>query len=112
VPERLHRNLSDDRWRRMEICEQLANVGAEVGRSLAASARQQQERADQAMERALELFDLTVADPRHRGRRLREVCRAREVYLDYLVGDNQYGSTAASLEAYFTQFALATRRLR
>lgn len=94
----------------MNICEQLANVGAEVGRSMTASARQQPERAQHAMERALELFDLTVADPRHRGLRLREICRAREVYLDFLVGDNQYQSTAESLDRYFTQFAMAARR--
>jgi len=64
-----------------------------------------------ALERTLELFDLTIADPKlvHR---LKEISRSREVVCDFLVGDNQYGSTARSLEAYFLPFALAARRAR
>jgi hypothetical protein len=57
----------------------------------------------------LELFDLTVSDPRLAGRR-KEICRAREVTLDFLVGDNEYASTAESLDRYFLQFAMAARR--
>jgi len=61
--------------------------------------------------RALELFDLTLDDPRHRQSiaRLREIARAREVVVDFLDGPNQYGSTAASLMKYFDQFAAAAR---
>jgi hypothetical protein len=52
-------------------------------------------------------------DPRHRVSvsRLREIARAREVVVDSLAGSNEYGSTAASLQKYFDQFALAARRL-
>jgi hypothetical protein len=52
-----------------------------------------------ALERALELIDLTVSDPRLAGRR-REILRAREVVCDFLVGDNTYGTTAESLDRY------------
>ena len=34
----------------------------------------------------------------------------REVVCDYLVGDNEYGSTAASIDAYLLPFAYAARR--
>ena len=64
-----------------------------------------------ALDRALELFDLTLADARWRGR-LKEIARAREVVCDFLVGDNEYGSTAESLDAYFLPFAMAARRDR
>ncbi len=60
---------------------------------------------------SLELFDLTLADARWRGRR-REITRAREIVCDFLVGDNDYGSTAGSLDAYFLPFAMAARRER
>ena len=53
---------------------------------------------------------LTLADPRWKGHRLGEIARAREVTCDFLVGDNAFGSTPASLEAYFMHFALAARR--
>ena len=62
-----------------------------------------------ALVRALELFDLTIADERWRGPKLREICRAREVVCDFLVGDNEYRSTAASIDAYFLPFAYAAR---
>lgn len=64
------------------------------------------------MARALELLDLTLEDPRHRASvaRLREICRAREVLLDFLVGENRYGSTEVSLQRYFDAFAVAARR--
>lgn len=51
-------------------------------------------------------------DPRHRrsAARLREIARAREVVIDCLAESNEYGSTGASLQKYFDQFALAARR--
>jgi hypothetical protein len=61
-----------------------------------------------ALERALELIDLTIADPRWIGR-LKEILRARELICDYLIGDNSHGSTAESLDAYFLPFAIAAR---
>lgn len=64
-----------------------------------------------ALDRCLELFDLTLADERWHGRR-REIARARELVCDFLVGDNAYGSTRESLDAYFLPFALAARRLK
>jgi len=69
-----------------------------------------EERLHGALDRCLELFDLTLADDRWRNRR-REIGRAREIVCDFLVGDNAYGSTAESLDAYFLPFAMASRRL-
>lgn len=63
------------------------------------------------IERALELFDLTVVDPRIAGRR-REILRAREVVCDFLVGDNVYQSTPESLDRHFLAFARAARAQR
>ena len=44
--------------------------------------------------------------------RLKEIARAREVVCEFLVGDNEYGSTAESLDRYFLPFAMAARRDR
>ena len=62
--------------------------------------------------RALELLDLTLADPRTRQSRgrLREIARAREVVVDFLAGSNEYGSTGPSLQKYFDVYAMAARR--
>ena len=92
----------------MTLLEQLANIGSEVGRAARAKASDRDERLGQALDRALELFDLTLADARWTGRR-RELCRARELVCDYLVGDNERGSTPELLDRYFLQFAMAAR---
>jgi hypothetical protein len=62
----------------------------------------------QAVERALELFDLTLSDPRWKGRRL-EVARAREVFCDAAYGGGLYKSSLADLVRYFDNFAFAAR---
>jgi hypothetical protein len=104
-----HPDLAAGRWQTLSLVEQLANIGSEVGRALRAASQGNEPRTWSALERALELFDLTAADPRHAGRRRREVLRAREVVCDFLVGDNVYGSTADSLDRYFLQFSAAAR---
>lgn len=55
---------------------------------------------------------MTMRDDRWSGPRRREVARAREVVCDHLLGENVYGSTAASLESWFMVYALAARRDR
>lgn len=95
------------RWHTMSLAEQLGNVGSEVHR-----ARVTQHKNDKrflnARDRALELFDLTLADSRWRGR-LREIARAREVFCDAASDGKEYGSTLEGLEKYFDQFALVAR---
>ncbi len=104
----LHREAAAGRWWRLSLCEQLGNVGSEVSRSLRWMPRDQRI-AGGATERALELLDLTIADPRYRGSvaRLRELARSREVVVDFLLGSNEYRSTASSLSRYFDAYAMA-----
>jgi hypothetical protein len=106
-----HRELAQGRWWELSLAEQLGNIGSEVSRATRWSSRNPA-LAQGALYRALELFGLTLDDPRHRQApaRLREIARAREVVADFLAGPNQYHSTAASLQKYFDQFALAARR--
>ena len=107
----VHRDLAGGRWWTLSLAEQLGNVGSEVSRASRWRSRNP-DTARLAFHRALELFDLTLADPRLRESpaRLREVARAREVVADFFGGSNQYHSTAASLQKYLDQFALAARR--
>jgi hypothetical protein len=66
------------------------------------------------MARALELIDLTLDDQCHRSSvaRLREICRVREVLLNFLIEPNQYGSTEVTLQRYFHAFAVAAAKAR
>lgn len=100
------------RWTTLSLIEQMAHVGSEVERSIRARERGREERWGKAMERALELFDLTAADERWRGPRRREVLRAREEVCRLFFADDPPSGSSRGLRRYFLQFAVAARRSR
>jgi hypothetical protein len=103
----VHRDLAGGRWEALSLAAQLANVGSEVGRARRWRGRDER-RAMAAFDRALELLDLTLADPRWRGR-LREIDRARELLCDAFDGGSEYGTTLEAMDRYFLAFAVAAR---
>jgi hypothetical protein len=105
-----HPDLAAGRWGRLSLAAQLANVGSEVGRMLRWRGRDEG-LAARAFERALELLDLTLADPRWRGR-LREIARARELLCDAATGGHDYDCKLEELDRYFLAFAVAERSRR
>lgn len=103
----IHKELASGRWFELSLKEQMGNIGSEISRAL--RRRGKDEKLYQgAIERALELFDLTLGDQRWRGR-WREIARAREVFCDAVLGGKEYGSSLGDLERYFFQFAMAAR---
>ena len=107
----LHQELARGRWFELTIFEQMGNIGSEVGRAAKWRRLGDGEKSQAALYRALDLCDLTAADPRWRKkRRLREILRARELVSDFFLGGNFYDSTDEFLEKYFMQFALAARK--
>ena len=103
----LHKELAEGRWFQFSLAEQLANIGSEVGR--AHKWRGKDENIFWgAIERALELFDLTLGDLRWRDR-LKEIARIREIFCDAVFGGKEYGTSLSDLERYFLSFAYTTR---
>ena len=90
--------------------EQLAHVGSEVERAIRAHESGNHARFDGALARALELFDLTVADDRWRGPKWREILRARDEFCRLFFDDNVPPNSARGLRRYFLAFATAARR--
>lgn len=105
-----HADLAAGAWWRLSLYEQLGNVGSEISRAERWKTRNP-DLSRNALYRALELLDLTLDDPRVRQSRprLREIARAREVVADYFAGENEYGSTGASLQKYFDAYVIAAR---
>lgn len=101
-----HKGLAPERWYRFSLMEQLANIGSDVLRAMSWKNRTNIEYAQAAFERSLELFDLTVSDPKNR-KRLKEVLRAREAWVDYFAYDNVYGTSDDFWQNYFNQFCYA-----
>ena len=102
-----HTGLAGGRWLTMPLVEQLAHVGSEVGRIVRWKEKNPQD-CEKAFLRALELLDLTIQDPRWKGRR-KELTRARECLCDAMSGENAYGSDLIDLDRYFYHYALASR---
>jgi len=105
-----HAGLAAGRWHAMPLVEQLGNVGSEVSR---ASRWQKKDHlaCEKAFIRALELLDLTIRDPRWKGRR-KELTRVREFLCDAMLGGSVYGSDLSSFDRYFYHFAVAARANR
>jgi len=98
------------RWGTLGLLEQMAHVGSEVERSIRAHEGGRTERMQKALERALELFDLTAADDRWHGPRRREILRAREEVCRLFFDPDPPAGSAAGLRDYFLRFAVAARR--
>ncbi len=107
----IHAGLAE-RWMKFSLMEQLGNVGSEVGRTIRAHTSGNGTRFNQAFARALELFDMTIADPRWRGPRRREICRAREEFCRLFFDESVSAHSAAGLERYFLHFAVAANGQR
>lgn len=103
-----HKELAAGKWFELSLMEQLANIGSEVSR---ASRWQGKDKKlfQNAVWRALELFDLTLQDKRWKNRRW-EIARAREVFCDAVYGGKLYKSSFNDLLRYFNVFALASQR--
>lgn len=106
-----HKNLAAERWFNLSLMEQLGNIGSEVGRAINWKKRGEKMHQEKALERALELFDLTIRDKRW-VKRLKEITRSREIVCDFFYGDNFYQTSPEFLEKYFYYFAFAARKNR
>lgn len=102
-----HRDLAAKRWFELSQIEQMANIGSEVFRAIKWRETDQC-RSEKAFDRALELFDLTLADRRRRTG-WREIARVREFFCSLFFDKPQYSVTADDLNRYFYRFALAAR---
>ncbi|MGB9721865.1 MAG: hypothetical protein ACPL28_10345 [bacterium] len=105
-----HKTLAQGRWFQLTLIEQLSNIGSEVERVIRWR-QKNQKYSIEAIERALELIDLTVADVKNR-KRLKELLRLREALVDYFYFDNQYGSSDKLWHNYFYPFFYSARKER
>ena len=98
------------RWEKMPFFEQMANIGSEVYRAISWKSKAKNdtdmETARLAFYRSLELFDYTMACKLTYGQ-LSEVCRLRELWVDFFAYDNVYKSDAKFFNNYFAQMTIA-----
>lgn len=101
----LHSDLANGKWFKLTLAEQMGNIGSEIHRLVLAQNRDKC-RFDSAFDRALELIDITLSDPRWK-KSYKEIARVREVLCDIVFGQNQYGTSIKDLDDYFFKFGIA-----
>jgi len=102
----VHKEMAAGKWFKFSLLEQLANIGSEVERIILWEEKGDLEYSKYALFRALELIDLTTADPKNR-KRLREIRRVREGLVDHFMYDNTYKATHEQWRSYFYQYNYA-----
>lgn len=106
----IHKNAAQGRWQQFSFSEQLANIGIEVGRTANAKDKDQQG-FEGAKNRAIELFDLTINDPKWKAKaRLIEIIKAKEIFCDTFKEKPEYNISLKDLESYFFHFMLLARK--
>lgn len=101
-----HLMLAAESWPKFSLEEQMGNIGSEVSRAIRAKGNTEYYWG--AVWRALDLFYLTIGDPRWK-RRLKEIVRAKELFCAAALGSNEFKTTLEDLDRYFTYFALVAR---
>lgn len=97
------------RWHTFSLAQQLGHIGSEIAR-----ARHWEEKKDaglskKALERALELIDLTLDVPCRDSQR-REVTLLREVVADWYAQTNVFDVSHEDLEKYCIELTLVSAR--
>ena len=103
----IHKDQAKGKWFKFSLFEQLANVGMDIERTIRWGKKGNLEYSKQAFERALELLDFTITDPKNKGPQLKEIVRTREALVDLFVYDNEYNTTNEQWQKYFYQFNYA-----
>jgi len=96
---------STERWFKMSLDEQLANVGTDIDRVIRWRNKGDLVTAQKVFERALTLLHFTISDPKHfKKPTFRELMLIKETLCDYFMGNNTYRSTDELWHNYFYVF--------
>ncbi len=104
-----HKELASSRWDKMPLAEQMANIGSEVSRALNWQKKGRKDLSQRAVNRALELIDLTTLSKKEYSK-LKEISRVREALVDFFYGSNEFFSSEVLWRKYFDQFTYLARK--
>jgi hypothetical protein len=97
-------------WHKLSLIEQLGNIGSEILRCLKWQTRNSAY-SEIANTRALELIDLTL-NQKLTASEYKELCRMRELWLDFYLGVNQYHQLSRQWEKYFLSYNYLAQKTR
>jgi len=97
-------HFDEEKWASLSFNEQMGNIGSEVGRTMSAMRRGDEQALKGAYYRGLDLIDVTAKTLKTSGRR-KELLRARELFSEAV----ETKSIDQKLDDYFMTFALLAR---
>ena len=103
-----HKKQSQGEWQKKTFLEQMANIGSEVYRAINWRNKGNEEYAQLAFDRSLELFDLSK-ESKLTYSQYKELLRMREIWVDYFKYDNEYNSTEEGINKYFMYITIASK---
>jgi hypothetical protein len=104
----VHKELYESgRWFKMSFPEKVGNIGSEISRANKWKLKDNKDQSKAAFYRSLELIDLTLMkENKLTSSELYELCRFRELWVDFFWYDNIYKSTAEFFQKYTDNFAM------
>jgi hypothetical protein len=112
LPLKFHKDLNLADWQKQDVFGVMGNIGSEVSRAIKWKGKNNETKWVEALYRLLELFDFSVSNKNLTSAQLGELLRAREVWVDFIFGDNIYRSSSTDIQKYFDQFAIAYQKRR
>lgn len=100
-----HKKQAQGEWQKKPFLEQMANIGSEVYRAINWRNKGNEEYAQMAFVKSLELFDLSK-NSKFTYPQYKELLRMREIWVDFFKYDNEYNSTQDSINKYFMYTAI------
>jgi len=101
--------MIEDKWRLMTLPQQLGNLLAEISRAANWEKINKATQRAVALERALELIDLILADSRNFGRS-RELGILRELIADCYANSGYFFINLKAIQDYLLPFAVLARK--
>lgn len=105
-----HRDLASGRWAEMSFASQMGNIGSEVSRAIRWKKKNNKERMNSCVERALELIDLSIdayaMKDKQSSAKLKEILRCREELCNYFFDEKDYICEEEKMMHYFDSFAV------
>lgn len=94
-----------EKWSKMAVGTQLANVGGEINRAIRWKNRGDDKKTANFYKKAMEFLELTMQDPKN-SHRVGELNEARYELEDFFYGGNTYQNTDKSIMKYYDAFLM------
>ncbi|MCK5076972.1 MAG: hypothetical protein KAR38_11385 [Calditrichia bacterium] len=103
--------IDEKRWQRLSFYHQMGNIASELSRAINFKKKKDVKHMDASLWRLLELVDLTIEDEKNK-RKLKELCRFKEVLSDWYCQTNVYNVNPESLKNYSMNFAMLAGKMK